>query len=150
VRAEQRSSGWKLAAALAVLTTAAACAHSRPGSLDPSVRGAGAIGRQIEGGRSTPAPRLDHLIPARDSQGSLPSRFEWTAVPGADQYSVGIWNEVDVLVWRADHIPTNSFERPESLRLEPGTYFWSISAVRGDDEIASSGLAAFVVRSPNP
>jgi hypothetical protein len=126
----------------------AACHHSAA-QVDPAVRGAGAIQRQIAGGAPT-APRLDHVIPARDSQGSLPSRFEWTAVPGADSYSVGIWNEVDVMVWRADHIPTNSFERPESMRLDPGTYFWSISALRNGDEIASSGLAAFVVRPSTP
>jgi hypothetical protein len=134
--------------ALAVVSLGVACTHNPPG-VDPSVRGAGAIQRQIAGGAAT-APRLDHVIPARDSQGSLPSRFEWTAVPGADSYSVGIWNEVDVMVWRADHIPTNSFERPDSLRLDPGTYFWSISALRNGDEIASSGLAAFVVRSSTP
>jgi hypothetical protein len=134
-------------AALAVLVVAAGCHHSAA-QVDPSVRGAGAIQRQISGGSA--APRLDHLIPARDSQGSLPSRFEWTPVPGADSYSVGIWNEVDVMVWRADHIPTNSFDRPESMRLDPGTYFWSISALRNGDEIASSGLAAFVVRSSTP
>jgi hypothetical protein len=115
------------------------------------MRGAGAIERQIAGGsKAQQAPRLDHVIPARDSQGSLPSRFEWTPVPGADSYSVGIWNEVDVLVWRADHIPTNFFVRPDSLHLDPGTYFWTISALRGGDEITASGLAAFVVRSPNP
>ena len=139
--------GWRLAAALAVVMMAAACVHGRT-SVDPSLRGAGAIQRQLAGGSQ--APRLDHVIPARDSQGSLPSRFEWTVVPGADSYSVGIWNEVDMLVWRADHIATNSFDRPDSLRLDPGTYFWTISALRGGDEIAASGLAAFVVRSPNP
>ena len=135
-------------AAVAVLTMGTACAH-HSSQVDPSMRGAGAIERQIAGSRAS-APRLDHVIPARDSQGSLPSRFEWTAVPGADSYSVGIWNEVDVMVWRADHIPTNSFERPDSLRLDPGTYFWSISALRNGEEIAASGLAAFVVRSSAP
>jgi hypothetical protein len=127
-----------------------ACAHatSGGGAVDPSVRGAGAIERQIQG--TGTRPRLDHLIPARDSQGSLPSRFEWTAVPGADSYSVGIWNEVDMLVWRLDNIPTNSFDRPDSLRLEPGTYFWTISALRSGEELTSSGLSAFVVRPANP
>ncbi|MEQ1912928.1 MAG: hypothetical protein ABMA15_29200 [Vicinamibacterales bacterium] len=126
-----------------------ACAHSGQTTVNPNVRGAGAIERQIQGGGSR-APRLDHLIPARDSQGSLPSRFEWTAVPGADQYSVGIWNEVDTLIWRLDHIPTNSFTSPADLKLDPGTYFWTISALREGEEITTSGLAAFVVRPPNP
>jgi hypothetical protein len=32
------------------------------------------------------------------------------------------------------------------MRLEPGTYFWTISALRGGEEITASGLSAFVVR----
>jgi hypothetical protein len=149
VTSEQRRRSVRLAAALAAVSLSLACAaRSSSARVDPTVRGASAIERQIEGGSE--APKLDHLIPARDSQGSLPSRFEWTAVPGAESYSVGIWNEVDMLVWRMDNIPTNSFARPDSLRLEPGTYFWTISALRGGEEITSSGLAAFVVRAPNP
>ena len=128
-----------------------ACAHtSGRATVDPNLRGSGAIERQIQGGSGSRAPRLDHLIPARDSQGNLPSRFEWTAVPGADSYSVGIWNEVDTLIWRLDHIPTNSFTSPADLRLDPGTYFWTISALREGEEITTSGLAAFVVRLANP
>jgi hypothetical protein len=133
------------------VSLAAGCAHanSRATTVDPSLRGASAIERQIEGGSSRQAPRLDHLIPQRDSQGSQPTRFEWTAVPQADSYSIGVWNEVDMLIWRKDHIPTNSFV-PDDLRLEPGTYFWTISALREGEEITASGLAAFVVRPPNP
>ena len=82
--------------------------------------------------------------------GSMPQRFEWTAVPGADSYSVGIWNEVDMLIWRLDGIPTNSMATPDTLRLEPGTYFWTISAVQQGEEIAASGLSAFVVRPSAP
>ena len=86
-------------------------------------------------------------MPARDSIGRPPVRFSWTAIEGADQYSIGIWNEVDQMIWRRDHIPTPSIDRPEEIRLEPGTYFWSISALQGDQLLAESGLAAFVVRT---
>ena len=79
--------------------------------------------------------------------GRVPSRFEWTAVEGAESYSVGIWNEIDRLIWRQDGVTGTSTPRPADLELEPGTYFWTISAVRGGDEIANSGLAAFVVRA---
>ena len=138
------------AAAAFLVSLQLACAHSGGATVNPSVRGAAAIERQIQGGSGSRAPRLDHMLPARDSQGSLPSRFEWTAVPGADSYSVGIWNEVDTLIWRLDHIPTNSFASPADLKLDPGTYFWSISALREGEEITTSGLAAFVVRPANP
>lgn len=95
----------------------------------------------------TRATVINHLVPARDSIGRAPARFSWTPVPGADSYSVGIWNEVDVLVWRQNHITETSVTRPEDVPLEPGTYFWSISALREDNQIAESGLAAFVVRT---
>ncbi len=90
---------------------------------------------------------IEPLTPARDSVGRAPARFTWTAVEGADSYAIGIWNEVDVLVWRSDHVPTASVARPEDLQLEPGTYFWTVSALRDGQEIAGSGLAAFVVRT---
>lgn len=101
--------------------------------------------------RSVPDPTraslINHLVPARDSIGRAPASFSWTAVAGADSYSIGVWNEVDVLVWRQNHITGTSVARPEDVPLEPGTYFWSISALREDNQIAESGLAAFVVRT---
>lgn len=139
-----------LASVASVALYAGACAHGSSAKVNPNVRGAGAIERQIQGGGGAKAPRLDHLIPARDSQGSLPKRFEWTAVPGADSYSVGIWNEVDMLIWKRSNIPTNSITQLDDLKLDPGTYFWTISAVRDGEELTSSGLAAFVVRPTNP
>src|SRR5204863_9875500 len=109
VNSEQRRRTFRLASALILLGMGVGCAHaSSKTAVDASVRGAGAIERQIQGAAPS-APRLDHIMPARDSQGRLPSRFEWTAVAGADSYSIGIWNEVDMLVWRMDGIPTNSF-----------------------------------------
>jgi hypothetical protein len=141
---------WFASAACLVSLELACASTSGRTQVDPSVRGSGAIERQIQGGSGSRAPRLDHVMPARDSQGTLPTRFEWTAVPGADSYSVGIWNEVDMLIWRLDHITTNSFASPADLRLDPGTYFWTISALRQGEEITTSGLAAFVVRPATP
>ena len=95
----------------------------------------------------TRATVINHLVPERDSIGRAPARFSWTPVAGADSYSIGVWNEVDVLVWRQNNIPTNSVTRPDDVALEPGTYFWSISALRNGEELADSGLSAFVVRT---
>ncbi|MGE3958692.1 MAG: hypothetical protein AB7H96_18410 [Vicinamibacterales bacterium] len=145
---EQRRRTVRLVPTLVLVALGVACAHGASNRVDPSLRGAGAIDRQIQGSGAA-APRLDHLIPARDSQGSHPTRFEWTSVPGADSYSIGIFNEVDMLVWRHDQIQATSFS-PTDLKLEPGTYFWTISALREGDEIAASGLSAFVIRPPNP
>jgi hypothetical protein len=96
---------------------------------------------------SRSSPNIDHLTPARDSIGSSPSRFVWTKIDGADSYSIGVWNEVDMLVWRQNNIATTSVTVPEDVRLEPGTYFWSVSALHEGQQVAESGLAAFVVRT---
>jgi hypothetical protein len=93
-------------------------------------------------------PTIEHVSPARDSVGAAPKRFEWTPVKGAESYAIGVWSEVDVLWWRADNIKTNSVAWGGERALEPGTYFWSVTAVRGDRAIADSGLAGFVVRQP--
>ena len=97
--------------------------------------------------RANVAQKLDHVTPARDSVGPAPKTFSWTAVQGADSYSIGVWNEVDVMIWRVNNIPTTSVTRPDDVPLEPGTYFWSISALRNGEEVADSGLSAFVVRT---
>lgn len=88
---------------------------------------------------------INHVKPRRDSSGPIPDRLEWTAVKGADSYAVGVWNEVDVRIWRANNIETNSIEWPKELVLDAGTYLWSVMALRNDQPIADSGLAAFIV-----
>jgi hypothetical protein len=127
-------------AAAALVLAAASCAPK------------GARQEAVPSGATAPARArasqpLNHVMPARDSVGRAPTTFSWTAVQGADSYSIGVWNEVDVLVWRQNGIPTTSVARPDDVPLEPGTYFWSISALRDGEELADSGLSAFVVRT---
>src|SRR5580765_775091 len=88
---------------------------------------------------------INHLKPRRDSSGPIPDRLEWTEVKGADSYAVGVWNEVDVVIWKRGNIKTNSVEWPEDIVLDAGTYFWSVLALRDGRPIADSGLAAFIV-----
>jgi hypothetical protein len=95
--------------------------------------------------RDRRGPLIDHLTPPRDSVGATPSRFAWTPVEGTDSYLVSVWNDVDVLVWRVD-VRTPQVDWPPDVRLEPGTYFWSVAAIRDDRPVAESGRAAFVVR----
>ena len=90
---------------------------------------------------------IDHVSPSRDSVGPAPKRFEWTPAAGADRYAFGLWTDINVLIWRSDRIQTVSVEIPKEVILEPGTYFWSVTALRDDRQIAESGLAAFVVRT---
>jgi len=89
---------------------------------------------------------IEHVAPRRDSVGRAPAAFEWTRVEGADSYAIGLWNEVDVMLWRQDGIHENHVDLPKEYRLDPGTYFWSVTAIRAERSIAESGLAAFIVR----
>jgi hypothetical protein len=91
-------------------------------------------------------PTIDHVAPARDSVGAQPKRFEWTAAQGADRYAIGVWDDVDRLMWRSDRVPGTSVELPPDVELGFGTYFWSVTALRDGRAIAESGRSAFVVR----
>jgi hypothetical protein len=88
---------------------------------------------------------IDHVTPRRDFTGPAPTKFEWTAAAGADEYAIGVWNESDMMVWRQAGIPQPSVGLPAEIVLEPGTYYWSIVGLREGQPIAQSGLSAFVV-----
>jgi hypothetical protein len=88
---------------------------------------------------------IQHEEPRRDFAGPRPARFRWSPIQGADRYAIGLWNETDRLLWRHDEVPGPQIEWPAGLDVEPGTFFWSVSALQQGREIAKSGLAAFVV-----
>jgi hypothetical protein len=88
---------------------------------------------------------IEHLVPRRDSSGPMPKRFEWTPVNGADHYAMGIWSEVDMLVWRSGEVTTAFVDVPKEVNLDAGTYFWSVTALQDGRPIADSGHAAFIV-----
>ena len=90
-------------------------------------------------------PNIDHVAPARDSVGARPNRFEWTPAKDADAYAIGVWNDVDRLMWRQDRIEGTSVTMPKEIDLEFGTYFWQVTALREGRAIAETGRSAFVV-----
>ena len=88
---------------------------------------------------------IQHEVPKRDFVGPAPTEFRWSPIEGADRYAIGLWNETDRLMWRKDDITTTQVAMPKELYLDYGTYFWSVSALQNDREIAKSGMAAFVI-----
>lgn len=127
------TSPWRLLACAAIV---AACACSAPSA---SPREAAGVAVEQE------SLLINHVRPRRDSVGPLPDRFEWTAAQGADRYAIGLWDDVDRLRWRSDDITGTSIACPAGLDLEAGTYFWIVVGLRGEQQIADSGRAAFVV-----
>lgn len=88
---------------------------------------------------------IQHEAPKRDFVGAPPAEFRWSPIEGADRYAIGLWNETDRLMWRKDDITSPQVAMPKELYLDYGTYFWSVSALQNDREIAKSGMAAFVI-----
>jgi hypothetical protein len=91
-------------------------------------------------------PIIDHISPTRDSVGAQPTRFEWTPAEGADRYAIGVWDDVDRLMWRYDKVEGTSVVMPNDVELGFGTYFWSVTALRDGRPVAETGRSAFVVR----
>ncbi len=89
---------------------------------------------------------IEHVTPRRDFVGPAPTRLEWTAIDGVDTYNITVITEIDSVVFQHAGARSTSIEWPKDIRLEPGTYFWRVVAVRGDRVVADSGRAAFVVR----
>ncbi len=88
---------------------------------------------------------IDHVTPKRDFVGPAPQKLQWTAAAGVDSYSITVMNEVDALLVDASGITATSFDWPQEIRLEPGTYFWRVVGIRNGRSIADSGRSAFVV-----
>jgi hypothetical protein len=128
---------WRSSAALAITLIGLACstADGRSGNTSSAAPSA------------DQARLIDHLTPPRDSVGRAPDKFEWTKIEGADSYEIAVWNDIDILLWRQRRIPATHIDRPKELTFDAGTYMWSIAAFRGEEPIAESGRAAFVVRT---
>jgi hypothetical protein len=122
---------------ITLLGFATACSQATSGQPSRQVREAGTTVQQLL--------TIDPVVPRRDFTGAPPDHFEWTAVKGADHYAIGVFNEVDVILWRNDDVPTNSIPWPAGLKLDGGTYFWSVSALQGERTIGDSGRTAFVI-----
>jgi hypothetical protein len=91
---------------------------------------------------------IEHVTPRRDFVGPLPTRLEWTAVPGIDSYAISVEDEIEIPVFDQEGITTTSVPWPKEVRIPPGTYFWRIIGIKAGKVIADSGRAAFVVHEP--
>ncbi|MEZ5420773.1 MAG: hypothetical protein R2708_25985 [Vicinamibacterales bacterium] len=100
-----------------------------------------------------PLKVIQHEEPRRDSVGPPPARFRWSAIEGADQYAIGLWNEADRLMWRKDDLTAPEVAWPEGLYVESGTYFWAVSALRqgrGDRQVRDGRLRGGAVNPATP
>lgn len=132
---------WRGVAAGAALTIAAAvaCRADVPAA-------AGQAGQPAS--QDAQSRDIRHLEPVPDSVGPQPLHFRWSSAAAADSYTLRIWNEADVRVYSETGITTTSVDVPQDSEIPAGTYFWAVVGMRGEQPVAESGLAAFVVRTP--
>jgi hypothetical protein len=90
--------------------------------------------------------KIEHLTPRPDYVGPHPTKLEWTEVPGADSYAVTVENEIELVMMEKEGLTTASMAWPKEVHLDPGTYFWRVTAIKGNRILADSGRAAFLVR----
>jgi hypothetical protein len=128
---------------LALACAVAAIGAAGPG---PAVTAPGAGGPSAGAVRTAEAADIQHIAPRPNFVGAPPQRFEWSATPGADNYTFGLWTEFDVMLVEMPNIHATAVTWPKDVPpLDPGTYYWSVAAFDGKTGIATSGLAAFVV-----
>lgn len=134
---ERRRGAW--ASGVLLVAVSVAC--------DPTPSSGGASPEPASGlaAQSDALRVIQHEEPRRDFVGPRPARFRWSPIAVADRYAIGLWNEADRLLWRQDDLTATSVDWPAGLPADPGTYFWSVSALRDGREVAKSGVAAFVV-----
>jgi hypothetical protein len=129
----------------AMLPALALIALACTASSDTATAGSASAPATLAVSQEAQPPVIDHLTPRRDAVGPTPRRYSWTAIKDAEYYAMAIWNDVDVLIYRRNDLEAPFVDWPPDVKLEQGTYFWSVAAFRGGRAIAESGRAAFVV-----
>ena len=71
--------------------------------------------------------------------------FRWTAVDGADGYRMKITSSDGRVVWESELLKTAEVHLPSSVSIEPESYFWTVTALKGASTLATSAQSKFTV-----
>ncbi len=71
--------------------------------------------------------------------------FRWTAVDGADGYRMKITSGDGRVVWESDLLKTAEVHLPSSVSIEPESYFWTVTAMKGTATLTTSAQSKFTV-----
>ncbi len=83
---------------------------------------------------------------------SLPLTFEWEEFRGADAYTLELFDEALLLVWKSQATALSRLNLPEEVvkRIPLNKrYFWLITAYKRGARLAESTLASFTLTSKN-
>jgi hypothetical protein len=89
---------------------------------------------------------LTVIEPAPGSSSGHISLFRWTAVEGADGYRMVLNAVTDGrTVWSSPVLPAPEAELPNTVALEPEGYYWQVTALKGNEVVATSATSRFTV-----
>jgi hypothetical protein len=71
--------------------------------------------------------------------------FRWSAVDGADGYRMKITSGDGRVVWESELLKTAEAHLPSSVSIEPESYFWQVTALKGGSTLATSAQSKFTV-----
>ncbi len=92
------------------------------------------------------APVLTIIEPAPGSSSGHISLFRWEPVPGADGYRIRVTAATDQrLVWDSPVITETEAHLPNTIALEPESYFWEVTALKGGEPMVASAPSRFLV-----
>ncbi|MDH4063636.1 MAG: hypothetical protein OEW19_04495 [Acidobacteriota bacterium] len=126
--------------ASAVLLTVACGGGAPPAPADSATPAA----ESVPAAAAAPVVRI--IEPAEGSSSGHISLFRWEAVDGADRYRVQVTAATDRrIVWDSPAMPETEAHLPNTIALEPESYYWQVTALSGDRVLVTSPPSRFLV-----
>lgn len=92
-----------------------------------------------------PSGTLTLMEPADGQFSGHVSLFRWSAVSGADGYTIKISTSAGRVVWESAVIAETEAHPPNTVALEPEPHTWVVTALKGAEVIATSPTFRFTV-----
>jgi len=128
------------AAALSIVLLTAACGGGAPQAPAESTA------TPAQSAPAATAPVVTLIEPAPGSSSGHISLFRWEPVAGADGYRVQVTAATDQrVVWDSPVITGTEADLPNTIALEPESYYWQVTALKGGQVLVASAPSRFLV-----
>ncbi|HQZ37511.1 MAG TPA: hypothetical protein PLH72_00625 [Vicinamibacterales bacterium] len=99
-----------------------------------------------QGAPAAAAPVVTLIEPALGSSSGHIDLFRWEPVAGADGYRVRVTAAADQrVVWDSPVITGTEVDLPNTVALEPESYYWQVTALKGGQVLVASTPSRFLV-----
>jgi hypothetical protein len=102
-------------------------------------------GPQSASSGTTAAPTITLTEPPSGTFAGHFDSFRWTPVEGADGYRMKITSGDGRVIWESEMLKTAEAHLPSSVSIEPESYFWTVTALKGTSTLVTSAQSKFTV-----